>query len=180
MRHRTSGRKLNRSSSHRRAMLRNLVSSLFLVEPNQEKGTLERIITTREKAKEARRLAERVITLGKRGDLAARRRALQMLGNKRAVKKVFEEIAPRYTQRPGGYTRIIGFPVNRLGDNASQVIFELVEPYTPVAAAPTRPEVAEEVAEDTAGKAETPAPEAAPADESPAEKPHDASEEEQG
>lgn len=108
-------------------MLRNLVSSLFLVEPDEKKnkGT-ERVVTTREKAKEARRLAERVITLGKKNTLATRRRALALLGNKRAVKKVFETIAPRYQTRPGGYTRIIGYPTNRLGDNAKRVIFELV------------------------------------------------------
>jgi len=172
MRHRTSGRKLNRTTSHRRAMLRNLVNSLFLVKPNEEKGTLERIITTREKAKEARRLAEKVITLGKRGDLAARRRALQLLDNKQAVRKVFEEISPRYTQRPGGYTRILGFPINRLGDNATQVIFELVEPYTGAAAAPARPTVAEEVAQ------EAPAPEART--EEPAGEETDESGEQQG
>jgi large subunit ribosomal protein L17 len=127
-------------------MLKNLVSSLFLVKPNEENGTLERVITTREKAKEGRRLAEKVITLGKRGTLPARRRALQLLGNKRAVRKVFEEIAPRYTQRPGGYTRILGLPVNRLGDNARQVIFELVESTAPSPARPVRPVVAEDAA----------------------------------
>lgn len=140
-------------------MLRNLVISLFLVEPEKEGQNLERIITTKPKAKEARRLAERVITLGKKGTLAARRRALQLLGNnKRAVRKVFATIAPRYTSRPGGYTRILGFPENRLGDNASQVIFELVGPMG--AAEAPRPEVATGAAEPAkAGAAEAkPAP----------------------
>ena len=122
-------------------MLRNLVISLFLMEPDKDSDTYERILTTRPKAKEARRLAEKVITLGKKGDLAARRRALQLLGNnKAAVRKVFETIAPRYTNRPGGYTRILGFPKRRLGDNASQAIFELVAPAGGPAV--QRPEVA--------------------------------------
>jgi len=141
MRHRKSGRKLSRPTAHRDALLRNLVISLFLVEPDAEAGTYERIVTTRPKAKEARRLAEKVITLGKKGTLAARRRALQLLDDKRAVRKVFETIAPRYATRPGGYTRILGFPKRRVGDNASQVIFALVEPFTG-AAEPERPEVA--------------------------------------
>lgn len=153
MRHRTRGRKLNRTSAHRRAMLKNLVSSLFLAKPDEENGTFERIITTREKAKEARRLAEKIISLGKRGTLAARRRAIQLLDNKTAVRKVFEEVAPRYANRPGGYTRIIGFPANRLGDNARRVIFELVGPFTAKAARPARPQVAEDI---TPGPAEAP------------------------
>ncbi len=81
MRHRTRGRKLNRTSAHRKAMLKNMVNSLFLTQPDEEGETFERIVTTREKAKEARRLAEKVITLGKKGTLAARRRAIQLLDN---------------------------------------------------------------------------------------------------
>ena len=128
-------------------MLKNLVSSLFLIPPDEKNGTFERVITTREKAKEARRLAEKVITLGKKGTLAARRRAIQLIGSKRAVRRVFEEVAPRYQTRPGGYTRIIGFPANRLGDNARRVIFELVGPLTAGAAPqPAKPQVAEETA----------------------------------
>lgn len=149
-------------------MLKNLVSSLFLIPPDEENGTFERVITTREKAKEARRLAEKVITLGKRGTLAARRRAIQLIGNKRAVRKVFEEVAPRYQTRPGGYTRIIGFPANRLGDNARQVIFELVGPLTVgVAAEPTKPDMAEEVAEETATPPVAEAPHEQPAEDEP-------------
>jgi len=125
VRHRKQGRKLGRTSAHRTAMLRNMVCSLFLSEPG-EFGT-ERIITTLEKAKEARRLAERVITLGKKGTLADRRRALALMGNKKeAVSKVFSQIAPRYAERHGGYTRILKLADTRLGDNGSQVVFELV------------------------------------------------------
>ena len=139
-------------------MLRNLVISLFLVEPEEEGQNYERVITTKPKAKEARRLADRVITLGKKGTLSARRRALQLLGNnKRAVRKVFDTLGPRYTSRPGGYTRILGFPENRLGDNASQVIFELVGPLGATQA--PRPEVATSAAEPA--KAEPAKPEAA-------------------
>ncbi|HUU70940.1 MAG TPA: 50S ribosomal protein L17 [Planctomycetota bacterium] len=141
MRHRKSGRKLSRTTAHRNALLRNLVISLILVEPDSNAGTYERIVTTRPKAKEARRLAEKVITLGKKGTLAARRRALALLDDKRAVRKVFETLATRYAGRPGGYTRILGFPRRRVGDNATQVIFELVEPAAGAAEA-ERPEVA--------------------------------------
>ena len=146
MRHRIRGRKLNRTSAHRRAMLKSIVCGLFLTKPDEENGIFERVITTREKAKEARRLADKIITLGKRGTLVARRRAIQLLDNKTVVRRVFEEIAPRYANRPGGYTRIIGYPSNRLGDNARQVIFELVGPLEAGAAPqqPSRPEVAQE------------------------------------
>jgi len=149
MRHRKANRKLGRRSAPRKALMRNLVVGLFMAQPAEDHG--ERIRTTPEKAKEARRLAERLITLGKKGTLAARRRALQLLPNKRAVRKLFNEIAPRYADRPGGYTRILRLARPRVGDAAPQVIFELVgageEP-----AAPPRPEVAvepEEKAEET-------------------------------
>lgn len=141
MRHRKSNRKLGRRSAPRRALLRNLVVGLFMAEPTDEHA--ERIRTTPEKAKEARRLAERLITLGKKGTLAARRRALQLLPNKRAVRKLFDEIAPRYADRPGGYTRILRLGRPRVGDAAPQVLFELVGISEEVAA-PPRPEVAVE------------------------------------
>jgi large subunit ribosomal protein L17 len=117
MRHLNKGRKLNRSSSHRKALLRNLNISVL---------THERIETTEAKAKEARRLIDRVITWGKRGDLHARRLAVRQIGSRTLVKKVFDELAPRYRERPGGYTRIIkaGF---RYGDNAPVVVLELVD-----------------------------------------------------
>ena len=124
MRHRKSNRKLGRRSGPRKALMRSLVAGLFLATPTEEHA--ERIQTTPEKAKEARRLAERLITLGKRGTLAARRRALEILPHKRAVRKLFGEIAPRYAERPGGYTRILHLGTRRVGDDAPQVLFELV------------------------------------------------------
>src|SRR3989442_5051522 len=98
MRHLKIGRKLNRSSSHRLALMRNLVSSLF---------HHERIQTTDPKAKELRRWAERMISLGKQGSLHARRRALAFIHDKAVVHKVFETLASRFKDRPGGYTRIV-------------------------------------------------------------------------
>jgi large subunit ribosomal protein L17 len=118
MRHRVKGRTLGRSPSHRAAMLRNLVSSLMLH---------EKVRTSCEKAKEARSLAEKLITLGKKGTLHDRRIALSRLHNKKAVAKIFDDIAKRNPERNGGYTRILKLDETRLGDNASQVIFELVD-----------------------------------------------------
>jgi large subunit ribosomal protein L17 len=117
MRHNKSGRRLGRNSSHRSAMMRNMTISLL---------SHERIQTTDARAKELRKIAERMITLGKRGDLHARRQALQALNDKKAVAKLFDMIAPRYKERPGGYTRIIKLSP-RLGDNAPQSLIELVE-----------------------------------------------------
>lgn len=116
MRHRNFGRKLSRNTEHRRALLRNLVTSLILE---------ERIETTLPKAKEARSAAERVITLGKRGDLHARRLAASYFLSAPAVKKLFEDIAKRYESRNGGYTRIVrtGW---RSGDGADTAVLELV------------------------------------------------------
>jgi large subunit ribosomal protein L17 len=88
--------------------------------------THERIETTETKAKEARRLVERVITWGKRGDLHARRLAARQIGSRTLVKKVFDELAPRYQERPGGYTRIIKTGC-RYGDNAPMAVLELVD-----------------------------------------------------
>ena len=119
MRHRKRGRHLGRTSAHRRAMRRNLVSNLFLV---------GRIKTTVAKAKEVRSMAEKLITMAKKGDIASFRQALAVLDDKYIVRRLFKEIAPTYASRPGGYTRILHLPKssNRLGDNASQVIMELV------------------------------------------------------
>jgi len=131
MRHRVAGRKLSRDWEHRLAMRRNLVSSLF---------EHERVSTTLEKAKEVRGFAEKLITLAKRGDLAARRRAISMLGNRdiigqeegtevkkgTVVGKLFSEIAPRYLDKSGGYTRIVKLAMNRLGDNGQVVLLQLV------------------------------------------------------
>lgn len=171
MRHRRRGRVLGRSSSHRRALYRNLASAIFLTE--RETSELEanapkvkgRIITTLPKAKEIRPLVEKCITLGKKGvaaqqaaaefgttaernteawkswreseqykkwntamspAIAARRRALQLLGDKKAVKILFETVAPRYMERPGGYTRIMRLAKPRLGDAGTRAILEFV------------------------------------------------------
>jgi large subunit ribosomal protein L17 len=117
MRHRIETRKLGRSSSHRDAMLRNMVTSLI------DKG---RITTTLEKAKELRRVADRMVTLGKRGDLAARRRAGSFIRSDAALKKLFSEVALWSQTRPGGYTRILQLG-NRPGDNATKAIIEFVD-----------------------------------------------------
>ena len=117
MRHLNAGRKLNRSASHRRALFRNLVTALL---------ERERIKTTDAKAKETRRLAERMITLGKEGTLAARRRALTFVQSRAVVKKLFDDIAPRFKERNGGYTRIIKLGT-RKGDGAEMAIIEFVD-----------------------------------------------------
>ena len=117
MRHRKTGRRLGRTSSHRDAMLRNMVTSLL---------DQERIVTTVPKAKEARRLAEQMITLGKRGDLHARRQATAYIRSKSIVAKLFDQLSNQYADRQGGYTRIIKTG-NRSGDAAPMAIIELVE-----------------------------------------------------
>ena len=116
MRHKYSGRKLGRTSYHRNAMFRNMVTSLF---------DHERIVTTVEKAKEARPIAEKMITLAKRGDLHARRQALSFIRSKDVVEKLFTQIKDTFEDRKGGYTRIIKTVVRR-GDCASMAILELV------------------------------------------------------
>ena len=121
MRHRVDTFKIGRSGAHRRSMLANMVSSLFL---NGE------IRTTLVKAKEARRFAERLITLGKKGDLHHRRLAVARLRDKDAVKLLFAEIAPRYADRMGGYTRIYKLGT-RIGDGAEMCILQLVEGNAP-------------------------------------------------
>ena len=117
MRHNKSGRCLGRKPDHRQHMMRNMVTSFF---------ENEKITTTVTRAKELRKLVERMITLGKRGDLHARRQALRVINDQKVVAKLFEMIAPRYAERPGGYTRIIRLE-NRQGDNAPMAIIELVE-----------------------------------------------------
>lgn len=116
MRHGNSGRKLGRTSSHREAMFRNMVTSLF---------EHERIVTTEQKAKEIRPIAEKLITLAKRGDLHARRQALSYIRSKGVVAKLFDEIQSQFSDRQGGYTRIIKTGVRR-GDAAPMAIVELV------------------------------------------------------
>ena len=116
MRHKKFGRALGRSSAHRSAMFRNMVTSLF---------EHERIVTTTEKAKELRPIAEKMITLAKRGDMHARRQALSFIRSKKVVAKLFDEIGGQFTDRNGGYTRIIQTGV-RKGDAATMAIIELV------------------------------------------------------
>ena len=117
MRHRISGRKLNRTSSHRKAMFVNMTASLL---------RHEQIKTTKPKAKDLRSFAEKMITLGKRGDLHARRKAMSFLQDKYVVSKLFDTLAERYKDRQGGYTRVLaaGF---RYGDSAPMAVIELVD-----------------------------------------------------
>jgi large subunit ribosomal protein L17 len=117
MRHKVAGRKLGRSSAHRKALYRNLVTDLL---------NYEKITTTEAKAKEIRSLAERMITLGREGGLHSRRQALSFIFDEKVTEKVFNELAPRYAERPGGYTRITKL-APRLGDGAPMVQIELVK-----------------------------------------------------
>jgi len=117
MRHKVAGRKLGRDTGHRRAMYRNLVTDLL---------GYEKITTTEAKAKEVRGLAEKMISLGNEGGLNPRRQALSFIMDKKVAEKVFTELALRYADRPGGYTRITKLGP-RLGDGAAMVQLELVE-----------------------------------------------------
>ncbi|HEU5039684.1 MAG TPA: 50S ribosomal protein L17 [Gemmatimonadales bacterium] len=116
MRHRAKGRQLSRTSSHRRAMLNNMASSLF------EHG---RVVTTEAKAKELRPFAERLITLTRRGDLHARRLVERRIKDRDTLGKLFSEIGPRFAARPGGYTRILKLG-HRPGDGADIARIELL------------------------------------------------------
>ena len=133
MRHRVATFKIGRSGAHRRAMLANMVSSLFL------HGRIE---TTLVKAKEAARFAERLITLGKKGDLHHRRLAVARLRDKDAVGKLFAEIAPAYADRNGGYTRILKTGQRR-GDAAEMCLLMLVEATAPAEAKAEKADKAE-------------------------------------
>ena len=116
MRHQKAGRRLGRTTSHRKALMRNMATSLL---------DHERIETTEAKAKELRRYAEKMITLGKRGDLHARRQALSFIRKRKVVEKVFDVYAERFKDRNGGYTRIMKLG-RRTGDNARMAIIELI------------------------------------------------------
>lgn len=156
MRHRVSGRHFGRDSAHRKAMYRNLVTDLL---------RFERITTTEAKAKEIRPMTERIITLAKRGDIHARRQALAFVYDPRVVKHVFDDIAPRMANRPGGYLRITKLEP-RKGDGAAMATIELVDyvdaPPTPrpqrvtaaPATAPARAAAAPAVASPAADEAE--------------------------
>lgn len=117
MRHRKKGRHLSRTPSHRKATLRNMATALF---------RHERIETTTAKAKELRPYAERLVTLAKRGDIHARRQAARKISDREVLGKLFDEIGPRFADRPGGYTRVLklGF---RKGDAADMALIELVD-----------------------------------------------------
>jgi large subunit ribosomal protein L17 len=116
VRHRNKGRKLSRTHTHRKALLRNMATSLF---------RHERIETTTAKAKELRPVAERLITLARRGDVHARRLAGRKIQDRDVLGKLFDDIAPRYAERPGGYTRILRLGT-RKGDGAEMSLIELV------------------------------------------------------
>jgi len=133
MRHRLAGKELSRTSSHRKALRRNLAASLF------EHGAVR---TTETKAKELRSFVAKLITLARKGTLHARRQVIALLQDRAivnadgeeettVVRKLFDEIAPRYAQRPGGYTRIIRLSDRRIGDAGRQVLLQLVEEKTP-------------------------------------------------
>lgn len=148
MRHRKSGVKLNRNSSHRNAMFRNMVTSLF---------KHDKIRTTDVKAKELRKWADSMVTLAKRGDLHARRQALSVIVEKDVVHKLFEEAADRFGAIAGGYTRITKLGL-RAGDGASMSLIELVSPSAKTekkkAAAPKKTEKVEPVEEVSEEKVE--------------------------
>lgn len=118
MRHQRRSRRFDRTASHLKAMMRNMTASLI---------RHDRIVTTPQKAKVVRCFAERLVTIAKKGGPCNFQRALAILVDKDAVRKLFKEIAPRYTNRQGGYTRILHLAEVRLGDNARQCIFEFVE-----------------------------------------------------
>ncbi len=194
MRHRVAGRHLGRETSHRLSLYRNLVTDLL---------RYERITTTEAKAKEIRPMAERIITLGRKGDLHSRRQALRFVYDPKVVKKVFDVIGPRMATRPGGYLRITGLEP-RKGDGARMATIELVDvvdaPPTPrpqrVTAAPSvraaapaaaapvatpKVEEAEEVVEETTAEVvEEAAAVAEPAAEDAAEEAPAESEEDKG
>ncbi len=141
MRHGKSGRKLNRTSSHRKAMFANMAASLI---------EHEQIVTTLPKAKEMRPIIEKLITLGKRGDLHARRQAISQIRDTAMVSKLFDTLASRYADRQGGYARVLkaGF---RHGDNAPMAVIELVDRDVEAKGAADRARVeAEEAAETEA------------------------------
>ena len=140
MRHGKAGRKLNRTSSHRKAMFANMAASLI---------EHEQIVTTLPKAKEIRPIVEKLITLGKRGDLHARRQAISAIRDVALVGRLFDTLAPRYATRNGGYLRIMkaGF---RFGDNAPMAVIEFVDRDTSVKGAADRARVeAERANEET-------------------------------
>ena len=144
MRHRKDHKHLSRTAEHRKALLRNLVTALF---------QYERIHTSVAKAKEARRLAERLITRAKRGDLHARRHVARFVYRETVTKKLFDTIAPWYAERPGGYTRIVRIGKYRPGDNSEVAFLELIKSPEQKAEDRKRREVAAEAREEAKKRA---------------------------
>ncbi|GGD89729.1 50S ribosomal protein L17 [Aureimonas endophytica] len=140
MRHANRGRKLNRTASHRKAMFANMVASLI---------EHEQIVTTLPKAKDLRPIVEKMITLGKRGDLHARRQAISQVRDPSVVTKLFDVLGPRYAERNGGYTRVLkaGF---RRGDNAPMAVIEFVDRDVDARGKLDRERVEAEAGEDAA------------------------------
>jgi large subunit ribosomal protein L17 len=155
MNHQIAGRKLGRTTDHKEAMLRNLVTSLIMH---------DRLTTTEAKAKELRKIADRMITLGKKGDLAAVRRAGRVVRSKDALGRLFKELAQLFANRNGGYTRIIHYKTRR-GDHAPMAIIEWTE-----SAAPKAPEKEKKAPARKAAEKKAASTKAAAADKKPAEK----------
>ena len=164
MRHRKAGKRLGRTWEHRKALFRSMARSLL---------THEQIRTTETKAKELRKLADRLITFGLENDLHARRKAYKVLENHALVKKLFEEIAPRYADVPGGYTRVVKLGLPRRGDAAPMAIIEMVRPSTEEPAPTKKARKGKADAGKAAAKAATPA---APTKESTEETPEEPAE----
>ncbi len=161
MRHNRSGRKLGRKTGHRLAMFRNQLVSLV---------SHGRIVTTLPKAKELRPLIERVVTQGKRGTVHARRMVGRWIASRDLIKKVFDDIAPRFATRPGGYTRIVKLG-SRVGDGAEMAVLEFVDFELKKKATAAKPEEAREKDRKRKGRASAGEESAAPAPEAKSEKP---------
>ena len=138
MKHNIKHRKLNRTSSHRKALLMNLSNALI---------KHEQITTTLPKAKELRPFIEKVVTLGKKGDLSARRKTMSILQDEKMTKKIFDKLANRYNNRDGGYTRIIKLG-NRYGDNAPTAVIEFVDRDEDVKGLDSGPVIAKKATEE--------------------------------
>lgn len=149
MRHQVDGRKFGRNTSHRVAMFKNMANSVI---------DKEQIVTTTEKAKEIRRTVDRLITLAKKGTPAARRLAFDRTRDESVVKKLFDELAKRYSGRPGGYTRVLKLSDRRWGDAAEMSVVELVD--HPVIDRKKKVKASKELVKGADGEAEVQAPEA--------------------
>ena len=161
MRHARSDNRLGRSSSWRKATVRDIAKATLIH---------QRIRTTKTKAKEARKVVDRLITLGKKGTLAGRRKAFAILSDHKLVSELFNDISPRFQKRPGGYTRVIPLATTRRGDNASMAFLELTEksvkkvskakkPAASAEAPPGQTPASGETDQQTKGKEEKPSPE---------------------